>query len=170
MQQQSSSTYDAWEHLVYLTDDESNFLEQTSEHNYSLTYDADYISGYSGGSLPVLLGGYGSSSYSSSTSQDGTFFLDADGNPARIDIDWTFGGSREANSDLSLTFDTKTPVLTGVTALYVEDGGNDGIVDDYNGGFGTYSDEATFAFELTFDKEINRDDLETGLDWSISWW
>ena len=169
VQQQSGSTYDAWEHLVYLTDDESNFLEQTSEHNYSLTYDADYISGYSGGSLPVLLGGYGSSSYSSSTSQDGTFFLDADGNPARIDIAWvTVNDPKEPNSAIALTFDTKTPVLTGVTALYVEDGGNDGIVDDYNGGFGTYSDEATFAFELTFDKEINRDDLESGLEWSIT--
>ena len=166
----SSSSHSAsWDHLVYLTEDDDDFIEQNSEHNYTLNYDDDYLT-YPSGNLPIFLGGYGgnSNSYSSSTNQAGTFLLDEHGNPARIDPSWLPLGGAESNATLALTFDTKTPVLTDVTALNVEDSNNDGKFDDYNGSFGVESDVATFAFELTFDKAVDATGLNSGLVWSIT--
>ena len=168
----SSASSSSWDHLVYLTETDSDFLEQNSEHNYTLVYDDDYITGYTAAGLPILFGGYGSSSYDSgtNTNTEGTFLLDEHGNPARIDPSWiTTGDVAEGNATLALTFDTKTPVLTGVTALDIAatDTDSNGIVDDYNGSFGAESDVGTFAFELTFDKEISLTDLTSALLWEV---
>ena len=166
----SSASSSSWDHLVYLTETETDFLEQNSEHNYTLVYDDDYITGYTAAGLPILFGGYGSSSYDSGTNTEGTFLLDEHGNPARIDPSWiTTGDVAEGNATLALTFDTKTPVLTGVTALDIAatDTDSNGIVDDYNGSFGAESDVGTFAFELTFDKEISLTDLTSALLWEV---
>ena len=163
----SSQSSNSWDHLIYLTEDEDDFSEQNSELNYTLLYDDDYLS--VNNNLPIFLGGYGTSDYSSATTnQDGTFLFDEHGNPARIDPSWiTPLDPAEGNATLALTFDTKTPVLTGVTALYVENSDNDQFIDDFNGSFGTESDVATFAFELTFDKEVDAAELHSGLVWSI---
>ena len=167
----SSASSSSWDHLVYLTETETDFLEQNSEHNYTLVYDDDYITGYTAAGLPILFGGYGSSSYDSGTNTEGTFLLDEHGNPARIDPSWiTTGDVAEGNATLALTFDTKTPVLTGVSALDIAatDTDSNGIVDDYNGSFGAESDVGTFAFELTFDKEISATDLGAALIWDVT--
>ena len=156
-----------WRHLVYLSEEPTDFDQQTSEHNYSLVADADYLDTYTYANfLPVFFGGY-DNGYSGST--DGTFFLDADGNPARIDATWLdVSETNFANSAIALTFDTKTPELTAVTALYVEDSDGDSSIDNYNGGFGELGDVATFAFDLTFDKEISLSELSSALIWDVT--
>ena len=168
----SSASSSSWDHLVYLTETETDFLEQNSEHNYTLVYDAEYIENYTAADLPILFGGYGSGTndYDAATGTEGTFLLDEHGNPARIDPSWlTLGDPSEGNATLALTFDTKTPVLTGVSALDIAatDTNNNNSVDDYNGSFGAESDVGTFAFELTFDKEISATELASALIWSV---
>ena len=173
LQSSSSGTNFAsadWYHLAHLSDDESEFLSETSRHDYSLVYDDDYITGASAYTLPIFFGGYASSgAYSSSAAtQSATLLLDEHGNPARIDSDWLPLANAADEANLSLTFDTKIPELTGVVALDVVDSDGDNFVDDYNGTYGTYSDVATFAFELTFDKEVDANELAAGIDWSIT--
>ena len=173
LQSSSSGTNFAsadWYHLAHLSDAEDEFLSETSRHDYSLVYDDDYITGASAYTLPIFFGGYASSgAYSSSAAtQSATLLLDEHGNPARIDSDWLPLANAADEANLSLTFDTKIPELTGVVALDVVDSDGDNFVDDYNGTYGTYSDVATFAFELTFDKEVDANELAAGIDWSIT--
>ena len=99
---QSSAT---WQHLVYLTQDESDFEAELSEHSYSIVSDSDYIDNKTIYSYdyPTIFGGYGSGSYGGNSS--GTLFLDTDGNPARVDESWLSNGSADSNATLIITYE-----------------------------------------------------------------
>ena len=86
-----STTSTTWDHLAYLTTEESDFDGETSEHQFGVLADDDYIALPSGGNVgtyPFLFGGYGSDSDNYNGADDATLFFDADGNPARVDSTW----------------------------------------------------------------------------------
>ena len=166
-----------WDHLVYLSDDETDFESDTAEHNFTIlaSESNDYmvgsgISAYAG-SLPALLGGYdtsGGTVYSPATKLEANFFLDAYGNPARVADIWLPLQIAEANSTLAITYDRSKPSLLSAQALETIDTDADGNADTFDGSFGTFSDEVTFEFALTFDREMDQPSLESGILWDVA--
>ena len=166
-----------WDHLVYLSDDETDFESDTAEHNFTIlaSESNDYmvgsgISAYAG-SLPALLGGYdtsGGTVYSPDTKLEANFFLDAYGNPARVADIWLPLQIAEANSTLAITYDRSQPSLLSAQALETIDTDADGNADTFDGSFGTFSDEVTFEFALTFDREMDQPSLESGILWDVA--
>ena len=75
---------------AYLTDTEDHFAAELSVHSYQLVGDDNYINA-AAKTLPAVLGGYGSGgTYSGNNSpQDATLLFDADGNPVRVDANFT---------------------------------------------------------------------------------
>ena len=166
-----------WDHLVYLSDDEAQFESDTADHNFTIVASESktYMSGSDitayGASLPILLGGYDSSGgtvYTPTTKLDANFFLDAYGNPARVALDWLYGTGVEANSTLAITYDRSKPSLLSAQALETIDTDADGNADTFDGSFGTFSDEVTFEFALTFDREMDQPSLESGILWDVA--
>ncbi len=165
-----------WDHLVYLSDDETQFESDTAEHNFTIlaSESNDYmvgsgISAYAG-HLPALLGGYdtsGGTVYSPDTKLEANFFLDAYGNPARVADIWLPLQIAEANSTLAITYDRSKPSLLSAQALETIDTDADGNADTFDGYFGRYSDEVTFEFALTFDREMDEFSLESGIRWDV---
>ena len=94
-----------WDHLAYLSDDIDDFANDLSAHTFTIIYDDDYIEGDTGTyPYPALLGGY-ASAYTIGAHLFGNLFLDADGNPARVDPDWLSGAAADSNRSLTLTFE-----------------------------------------------------------------
>ena len=165
-----------WDHLVYLSDDETQFESDTAEHNFTIlaSESNDYmvgsgISAYAG-SLPALLGGYdtsGGTVYSPATKSAANFFLDAYGNPARVAEIWLPLQTAAANSTLAITYDRSQPSLLSAQALEAIDTDADGNADTFDGYFGRYSDEVTFEFALTFDREMDQPSLASGILWDV---
>ena len=166
-----------WDHLVYLSDDEAQFESDTADHNFTIVASESktYMSGSDitayGASLPILLGGYdpsGGTVYTPTTKLEANFFLDAYGNPARVALDWLYGTGVEANSTLAITYDRSKPSLLSAQALETIDTDADGNADTFDGSFGTFSDEVTFEFALTFDREMDQPSLESGILWDVA--
>ena len=170
VQSGSSDTSDAssesWYHLAYLTTDSSDFDNETSEHNFSIRYDDRYIAADISGNLPEIFGYVDSIS---SANFSGTYFSDADGNPARIDTTW-FNSSSSPGAQ-ALAYDTEAPVLLSATAVDVAslDNDNPNYQDDYAGTYSADGDIATFTFELVFSEPLgSTDQLSDALVWNLS--
>ena len=153
-----------WYHLAYLSLDSADFTNEVSDHNFTVRSDPDYISGTSH-TIPEI---FGHISDINSNDFTGTYFFDEHGNPARVDSDWL--SSSSTPGQLELYFDSLQPELLAVEALSVADldSTNSGYSDDYSGSFASDDNNATFAFELVFNKELAPDDINQALVWTIN--
>ena len=154
---------DAWYHLAYLSLDSDDFINEVSDHNFTVRSHSDYITGVT--NIPEI---FGRISKISSSDFEGTYFFDEHGNPARVDSDWF--SSSTTPGQLELAFDSLQPELLSVNALSVDDidSTNIGYDDDYIGSFTSDDNNATFSFNLVFNKELNPDDINQALVWTIN--
>ena len=163
-----------WDHLAYLGADQADFDEDTAEHSFTIlaSQSYDYMDGSLSttyeNTLPILLGGYDPSAfYTPATKLEANFFLDAYGNPARVASAWLLEPTVEGNSTLAITYDRSRPNLLSASAFNIADTDDDGNVDNFTGSFGEFSDQATFEFALTFDREMDQLSLASGIFWDV---
>ena len=163
-----------WDHLAYLGDDQADFDEDTAEHSFTIlaSQSYDYMDGSLSttyeDTLPILLGGYDLNAfYTPATKSQANLFLDAYGNPARVASAWLLEPTVEGNSTLSITYDRSRPNLLSASALNIADTDEDGNVDNFTGSFGEFSDQVTFEFALTFDREMDESSLASGVFWDV---
>ena len=152
-----------WYHLAYLSLDSADFTNEVSDHNFTVRSHSDYITGVT--NIPEIFGYISAINISDFT---GTYFFDQHGNPARVDPDWF--SSSSTPGQLELAFDSLQPELLSVNALSVDDidSTNIGYDDDYIGSFTSDDNNATFSFNLVFNKELDPSDINQALVWTIN--